>query len=790
MMTQPLPTETNTCQGTAFNALLQAQLAELETLINTQQLPLAMEKLQAWQAESPEEGVYAYKLGQLILTHSTEHAKAKALFELATQADPNNPQYWVALAQACIALQEDATAFEHLKKALTVDETHQPAYALLAPLLHSHGFTEAAISTYEQWLSTAPFTPTVLEAYLALARLYQSVGMTDEALQTLEKAIAVDAENPLLFFLKGAALQAKGTHYLPEAQTAYEQALAFGGNQPELHEAMAQFYTAQQAYLKAIQHWVAVLELTPENANALQALATLLQQVGRTTQSIAVLNKLLALNPHHAQTHLALAHAFSTQGLVEEALMYYNQALDLSHDVGIELRKLLTVPVVHPSEASVKATHHKTLMGLKALSTTPFKLQNPLTQVGDTPFYLLQQGEPIKSLLEQYHTLLQQALPPVPSVPTAVLKPKSAQVTRIGIVSRSFQAESKLAWAIQGLLAHPQPNVEIVWFSVGQPLQWVAGVTPPTEGMETIQLSTTDWYECQQAILQQNVDCLLYTDINQDPVSTFLANLRLAPKQGAISLTGTTTGCKTTIDFIVTPPLVTETATSAFSEATVLPIETGLTVALKRIGENTKLLKQDFGVRYDDIVWLLPQAPYRIGIEQDALLLQALEAVPTAKLLVLASTEPIWQEQLKHRWQQQFPETIMERIIFLGHLREADLLQLFNVTDIVLDSLPSSEPLTSLQALNFGTPLLTLQTSTSASLLQAFSPSHCVQLVQPNSTEWVKQLITLSQQPEALLALKTALRTEVLAYFSPQRHTHVKTAFWQTLLNAVQPAFV
>jgi predicted O-linked N-acetylglucosamine transferase (SPINDLY family) len=132
----------------------------------------------------------------------------------------------------------------------------------------------------------------------------------------------------------------------------------------------------------------------------------------------------------------------------------------------------------------------------------------------------------------------------------------------------------------------------------------------------------------------------------------------------------------------------------------------------------------------------------------------------------------------------------MERIIFLGHLREADLLQLFNVADIVLDSLPSSEPLTSLQALNFGTPLLTLQTSASASLLQAFSPSLCVQLVQPNSTEWVKQLITLSQQPEALLALKTALRTEALAYFSPQRHTHVKTAFWQTLLNAVQPTFV
>ncbi len=787
MMTKPLPTETNTCQGTAFNALLQTQLLELEHLIETQQFTLAMEKLQVWQAESPEEGVYAYKLGQLILTHSQEVPKAKALFELATQADPTNASYWVALAQACIALQEDATAFDYLKKALTLDETHLPAYALLSPLLQAHGFTEAAISTYEQWLSVAPFTPTLIDTYLTLARLYQSVGMTDEALQTLDTAITLDAENPLLFFLKGAALQAKGASHLPQAQEAYEHALSLGGNQPELHEAMAQFYTAQQAYLKAIQHWVAVLETVPDNINALQALATLLQQVGRTTQSIAVLNKVLALNPHHAQTHLALAHAFSTQGLVEEALMYYNQALDLSQDTGIELRKLLTVPIVHSSVESIKATHHKTLMGLKALSTNPFQLQNPLTQVGDTPFYLLQQGEAVQSLLEQYHTLLQKALPAVPSVPHSLLQPKSADTVRIGIVSRSFQAENKLAWAIQGLFIHPQPNVEVVWFSIGQPMQWVAGIQKPAETTSIIQLSTTDWHECQQAILQQNVDCLLYTDINQDPVSTFLANRRLAPKQGAISLTGITTGCKTTIDFILTPPLPLA-AKTAFSEATVHPLATGLAIPLKRIGENTKLLKQDFGIRYDDILWLLPQAPYRIGIAQDALLLQALEAVPNAKLLVLPAVEFAWQEQLKQRWEQQFPETVMERIIFLGQLKEADLLQLFNVADVVLDTFPIAEPLTNLQVLNFGTPLLTLQTSTTAAILQDFSPSQCQQLIMPTPEAWVAQLIVLSQHPDVLATLKTGLQQEALQYFSPQRHTTVKTQFWETVLTAIQPA--
>jgi tetratricopeptide (TPR) repeat protein len=770
------------CQGKAFNALLQAQLAEINELIANRQLNEATALLKNWQAQSPEEGAYPYQLGKLILEFSQEPAKAKLLFDLALQADPENASYWVALAQASVALKEDTQAFQLLKQALVLEPENTSAFAILAPLLQAHGYTEEAVSTYEQWLAVQP---ELADVYITLAQLYQTVQLPEEALQTLERATVAHPENPLLFFLKGAMLQGlKGTQS-SLAQEAYEKALALGGNQPELHEAMAQFYTGQLDYTKAIQHWVAVLELRPEAVEPLQALATLLQQLGRTTQSVAVLNKLLTLNPKDARTQLALAHAFSVQGLVEEALVHYNQALDTSHDAGIELRKLFTVPVIHPSEASIKATHHRALMGLKALSTNPFQLENPLVQVGDTPFYLLQQGETVKSLLEQYHTLLQKALPTVPSVPAQAVVSKQMGKKRVGVVTRSFQAENKLAWAIQGLFTQLPDSlaetIEIVFFCVGQPLQWVAGVTKPTdEDLTVIQLSTSDWLASQEAIIAQNLDVLLYIDVNQDPVSTFLAHRRLAPKQGAISFSGVTTGCKATVDFLLLPEM--PYSAVDFSEKTVATCTPWL--PLKRLGENAKLLKQDFGVLYDDVVWLLPQAPYRIGLEMDAFIAQALAAVPKAKLLVLPAEETAWNEQFQARWQVSFPSDVLEKVIFLGHLREADKLQLFNVVDLVLDSFPASEPLTALQALNYGTPVLTLQISAVAHILASFIEStveNSSLLLAQNPTAWAENLIQLSTSAEGLANLKTAFKKQSLSYFSPLRQTQVKTDFWQAL---------
>jgi tetratricopeptide (TPR) repeat protein len=830
-VTEAVVTTQKTCQGTAFNALLQSQFAEIDHLVESQQLEAATLLLKTWQAESPEEGAYAFRLGQLVLTYSQEPEKAKALFDLAVQADSSNASYWIGLAQASVALKEDAPAFQMLKKALELNPDNPQAFAILAPLLQAHGYTEEAVSTYEQWLSVQP---ELTDVYMTLAQLYQAANQPEEALQTLERATLVQPENPLLFFLKGALLQATQGNQSTQAQQAYETALALGGNQLELHEAIAQFYTQQLDYTKAIQHWVAVLELQPEAVAPLQALATLLQQLGRTSQSMAVLNKLLALNPNDARTHLSLAHAFSVQGLVDEALFHYNQAFDTCQDVGIELRKLFTVPIVHPSRASITTTHHRVLMGLKALSLTPFQLENPLVQVGDTPFYLLQQGEAIKPLLEQYHTLLQKALPPVPTLPQEAIRPKVAGVRRVGVVSRSFQAENKTAWAIQGLFAQlPQQDaetIELVFFSVGQPLQWVAGIKQPNPDSSTktievtekglvgwdneargtelgrlhlvnnrneyrsnkistpnrpfsvtsIQLSTTDWEACQAAILAENLDVLLYTDVNQDPVSTFLAHRRLVPQQGALSLSGLTTGCQSTLDFVLIPEM--PHSTLDFSEARVLPCNPWM--PLKRLGENTKLLKQEFGVLYDDIVWVLPQAPYRIGLEMDRLLAQALEAIPKAKLLVLAGEESAWQEQLQARWQASFSPEAFNQVIFLGQLREADRLQLLNVADLVLDSFPLSEPLTVLQALNYGTPILTLKSTLSATIVNEFSEPLSQQreslLVASSPADWLEKLILLSAS-DALPALKSSLKQRALAYFSPLRHQDIHAAFWACL---------
>jgi predicted O-linked N-acetylglucosamine transferase (SPINDLY family) len=276
------------------------------------------------------------------------------------------------------------------------------------------------------------------------------------------------------------------------------------------------------------------------------------------------------------------------------------------------------------------------------------------------------------------------------------------------------------------------------------------------------------------------VDVLLYTDVNQDPVSTFLAHRRLAPKQGALSLSGLTTGCKKTIDFVLIPEMPHSTAD--FSEKVVIPCNPWM--PLKRLGENTKLLKQDFGVLYDDVVWVLPQAPYRIGVEMDALLNQALQAVPKAKLLVLAGEEAAWNDQLQARWQASFSAEAMEKVIFLGQLRETDRLQLLNVADFVLDCFPANDPLTALQALNYGTPILTLQQSVTAGVVNAFTGNTfetSASLVAENQVQWIDKLSCLSASLENLTALKAPLKQQALTYFSPVRHQTVKSDFWINL---------
>ncbi len=248
----------------------------------------------------------------------------------------------LAAAEAFRRLDDDESAQGMIEFGLARDPHDAELHTALGDVMFDMGFTRAAERSYEQALSLDPNHAPVC---LKLARLRLELGLESAALKVLDGLARTGHACPETWFLRGAALQARGDY--EGAWKSYRESFATDADPEPLRRLAAArvFFSGPGKRVPgaraSVGDWLAqVVELDPQNSEALYMIGTLDRERGEYERAIRVLRRAVEIDPASFEYVEALAEAYFETGDVEQmaAMLDRARALDPGRSTGLAHR--------------------------------------------------------------------------------------------------------------------------------------------------------------------------------------------------------------------------------------------------------------------------------------------------------------------------------------------------------------------------------------------------------------------------------------------------------------------
>jgi protein O-GlcNAc transferase len=466
------------------------------------------------------------------------------------------------------------------------------------------------------------------------------------------------------------------------AEAHFHRALQLDDGAAVLHFNYANLLRDMGRKDDAAGHYRAAIERDPAHAAAHNNLGNLLKDLKRWDEAAHCYRAAIAADPSYAPAHRNLADIDEGAGRAEAAIAGFGAAIRLRGDAGSRIRDALVLPVIAQSVGEIDDYRGRMAEKLAALAADAIKLNNPLTEVGATPFNLAYHGRDDRALMEALAKLYRQGCPSLsveaPHVAGWLGGMEGGRI-RIGFASR-FLHEHTIARLNENLIAKlPRDRFEVHLFD----------------------RLPHDLDAARAQIAKSELDVLYFTDIGMEPLSYFLAFARLAPIQCATWGHPDTTGIDT-VDYFLSSALYEANGAEAHYRERLIRFEgPSVSVSAPAVGTAEPGRGPTF---------LCPQTLFKFHPDFDPLIARILEACPEAELALLEGNRPEWRDALVRRWKRAMPH-VVDRIRFLPRRDRAGFMALLASTRVALDTPHFSGGLTSFETLAVGTPVVSLPSS-------------------------------------------------------------------------------
>ena len=196
----------------------------------------------------------------------------------------------------------------------------------LATAHYRAGRPEAAEAACQQVLGE---NPAHIGALCMLAILRYQAGRTNAAFEAVLQAVAQRADSLTLCTL---GIIARGCHKLPQAESAYREAIKRAPNSAEIHNELALLYSDTGRTDEAESAFLSALKIRRDYAEAHNNLGVLFKKTGRRDDALAAYRRALELKPNYAEAHNNIGVILKEDGQLDEAAQAYRQALALKPD--------------------------------------------------------------------------------------------------------------------------------------------------------------------------------------------------------------------------------------------------------------------------------------------------------------------------------------------------------------------------------------------------------------------------------------------------------------------------
>jgi len=708
-------------------------------------------------ALEPSDPSLQYNLAKA-LSSSGNEKEALIHHQRAVKFMPQNPEAWLNYGKSLLALNRNEEAVNTLNHALQINAQYPQALLNKAIALRNLQKGDEALVLIDQALS---LQPEFYEGWLNKAITLKVLKRTDEALACFDRAIKISPEKKDAWLSVGDTLLESAR--MKDALACYEKLIDLDPKHPEGHikrglvlQKIGNLSDALVCYEKAI-------DLDPTNMGAYICKSGVLIELKEFESALVCINKRLTLNPNIADAYVDRATVLESLNRNPEAKICFQTALkidpkNVQAKLGLTFNAIQKIP---PNPEAVNLMRQSFGNALKDLNEwlNESTLANAQNAIGwRQPFYLAYQETNNKELISQYGDICHKAMDWWQSRQHfPIAEPANTSRTRIGIVSSHIHQHSVWDAILKGWVQNLNKElIEIHIFYVSGYNDQETAIAKSLSASFTENLaSLEDW---TKAILEKQVDVLIYPEIGMDPLTCKLANLRLAPVQVASWGHPETTGLPTMDYYISAKDFEPANADDHYSEKLVSLPNLGCHYSARSVIPAAPDLLS-LGINPESPILICPGTPFKYAPEYDQVLVSIAQKLPTCQFIFFESPEQSLSLAFKGRLSKAFESeglAMSEFARFIPWQKTEAFYGLMQKADVFLDTIGFSGFNTAIQAIECGLPIVTreglfMRGRLASGILKRMGMT---ELVVSNEEEYVNLVVKLVQEREYRKAIQ------------------------------------
>jgi protein O-GlcNAc transferase len=624
---------------------------------------------------------------------------AVGLFELVLERQPLSVDALVGLGLSLWRLKQGDEGEKFLRKALAINPHDSNALRGFGLMLYSSFRYEEAREALNSCVMLEPQQP---QAWLILGLIEQRAGDLVAAEASFKKALQLQPGYP-------EAMNNLGTVYLEqrrygEARALFLEAIKEKPSLIDAYRSLAKVLREMGADTEALIVLKRSVRLNPTNANAWNDIGCIYRDLCDTPRSIAAYQKAIEVDPSHVDARGNLSCVFASDGWHREAKQLCSDLLEVdSRAMGVRFRRAMILPAIMDSNEGINASREELRAALDDLGNFSGTIEDPLGQVGTTNFYLAYHGHNDQELQVKTAGLFRKFTPLLTHEAPHVGRKRRGGKIRLGVCSRHLSSHTiGILWA--DLFARlDREKFEISLFHT-QPLVHRTPHSLMGRVDQEFRLPLT-MKGARKVIEERELDILYYPDLGMDPLTYFLAFNRLAPVQCATWGHPLTTGISTIDYFVSSKELEVPHAQEHYSEELVR-LDTLNTYYLRPVARE-RVTRDVLGVREESTLYVCPQTLFKFHPDFDKIVQGVLDGDPRGELVLIEGNCAHHTTLIRQRLERTVPE-VMNRVRFIPRLSHEAFLGLVKMADVMLDPIHFGGGSTTIQALSFGTPVVTL----------------------------------------------------------------------------------
>jgi protein O-GlcNAc transferase len=715
-------------------ALQRDDLATAETLI-TQAL-----------ASKPKDPAALNNLGTVFLRARRLDA-AREQFERATKAQPAFADAQSNLGNALRQLGRVAESVAPLKRAFAGNAKSAESANLLGASLIDTGDGRGAAAVFE---SLVKARPSDAQAWLHLAIASLMAGNSRRALEAADASLAFAPDSAAGHGARGRALAGLGER--AAARKAFETGMRLAPHDAVAHHNFGVFLRDEGEFASAIERLRVALQLDASLTHARETLVEALIQAGRTDEamnegrsfsgthpesaaalamqaavefaqdrieeSVETYGRAVAAPGAQAPAFIGYGNALMATGAGPLAARQFQRALDLDPQ-NPRARFSLAMSHLRPIQDDVGQMEASRRAFARALVEvdawfTPARAAAGAQAVGSAqPFYLAYHPVDARPLLQPYgktvaRLMASREMPPR-TRSRAPLAPLRARKLRLGIASAQVRDHSVWNAITQGWVRHlDRERIDLTLFQLERASDdETARARRAAQQFIDSPATLEGW---TQAIVDAELDVLVYPEIGMHPLTTRLAAQRLAPVQAASWGQPLSTGLPTLDLFISAQALEPPGGASHYTERLVALPGVGVCVqALKPVVAPDLAAPE---LPATEPLLLCPGTPFKYTPQGDAALAAIaarLQARGSGRLVFFRSKRAAMSAQVEQRMRQVFAWAGVDydrTVAWIPTLERGRFFGLMQRATAMLDTIGFSGFNTALQALECGLPVV------------------------------------------------------------------------------------